>query len=350
MSYEAIIVNNYITQLTIIPLEGNTPQQSVQLPKGQSVPLTDINNGDGFVIRTNEPITVKYDSSDLTKAGRVIYPTGSGDFPTYKFIGAGKYTIYSDGDNYFDGDVSPVDVINAILTNPCQWNNYSNVLYQGPWNAAWGNNSPCEFDQFVLVCGMLNKLLFNKSRDERLRILNEPIITPYLPPYANDGTGRVTMLEAAVIVVWPALVVKLLSMGADPNVTTNPYGQTILVQLLLEQANGTYYYDWADNQAIVDALLKAGAWVPPYFPGTAGYIQGYGVPPLPGPIPEPYVYDGYGYDDGLLYAGGKHKHNKNHLHDDKHHHENKHHHDSHHHENKHHHDNHHDNKHYHDNE
>lgn len=296
MSYDATIVNHYDGTLTIIPMSGTVPGDAVVVNQGQTISLSDINTGDGFVVRIEAPITVRYDSTDLTRSGRTIFPQGTGDYPRYNFVGAGTYTIRKEGDNVFSGNVTVLDVVNTILNNQCGWNPYSNVLYGGPWNQAWGNNSACEYEQFGLVSGMINKLLFNKTREERVRLLNEVVVTPYLPPGSNDGTGQCTMLEATVITTWPALVAKLLTLGADPNLTTNPFGQTILTQLTIAQLDGQAMYDWYDVQAIIDSLLKAGAYVPPYFPGTYGYAQ-------QAPWGFPFPPGGYGQYEPEMFVG-----------------------------------------------
>lgn len=282
MSYDATIINNYPTPVTIIPLTDGIPGTASILNTKESLSLSQIMNDDGFTVRLDASITIKFESTDLTKSPSVIYPNGENDYPTYSFKGPGVYTIYSDGEFISRGAVSASDVVNAILTTPCEWVPYSNTMFNGPWDNLYGINSQCEFDLVQTICGMLNTLFFNKSKEERLYILNTPIITQYLPPFASDGTGLCTMLEAAVIMRYTAIVIKLLTYGANPNVTSNPYEVTILSQLIQEQYNGTFYEDPYDNQAIIDALLKAGAWVPPYFPGTQGYFNSeYAIPDIP---------------------------------------------------------------------
>lgn len=141
---------------------------------------------------------------------------------------------------------------------------------------------PCRMDILVGVVSMLASIPPN--------VIN----TPVMMDVPEQGVTNITILESAIIMRWPEMVQRVLMAGASPNVSTS--GSSLVQQLI----DSIPISPVPETQIIIDMLLQAGAWVPPGFPGTQGYL-----------IDRPlYAHHRHGH----RHHGNHHRHGNHHGH------------------------------------
>lgn len=139
--------------------------------------------------------------------------------------------------------------------------------YGTPYNA-YGINQ-CLVQKLQQVLSMLNSTLSPLPREMQLNLLNTPVVS-FVP---GQGNTEITLLEAAIVMRWPALVEQLIVMGASPNVSTS--GISLIAQLIEALPLDFQDGNAQNTQAIIDILQRSGSYVPPGYPGTQGYLPEY---------------------------------------------------------------------------
>lgn len=143
--------------------------------------------------------------------------------------------------------------------------------------------APCSHTGQII--NAINALIAPYPPAERCRIINQ-IVRTFVP---GQGQANVTLLEAAIIMRNVPLVQYLLSVGADPNLTTTgvPFNEQLAlaarvdprvrqILILLEQAG-------------LGECGRSNCPCPGAFPG------------YPQPFPQPLPYPGYNNGGGILF-------------------------------------------------
>lgn len=133
----------------------------------------------------------------------------------------------------------------------------------------FGFNQECEYIRYQEVARALNGLLVQiRSPLSILNVAVEAFVR-------GQGRTDITILEAAIIMRWPALVARLLALGADPNLSTS--GVSLVQQLLEAEVLDPMYGSLSGrptvhgeinegrDREIINLLLQAGAIRPPGF-------------------------------------------------------------------------------------
>lgn len=237
MSFRITLSNGFNREINV-----NLDNQTFPIAANSSVFADGVRVGDVVTVQANGPIVVRRDFNNESDLVQLV----AGNNPSFVISGPGVYGIFPEGTIVPDGDVSVRRVIDTILSNVCDFNNFGGF-----------NDDQCDFFQFQQVMSLLNALLAGKTGPERRAIMNTVILT-FVP---NQGRTDVTMLEAAIIMRNVPLVARILSLGANPNLTTA--GVPLVLQLLGSNFNGVFDDEPLDTQQIINLLIRAGAYYPP---------------------------------------------------------------------------------------
>lgn len=251
----------------------------------QTITLTDIEINEVITVRKNMQLKLARDDT-FTGIRTYIFPSNREDnvnilgnidmnkqipYPNFPLSGPAAYIIMP-----ITMDVDYCMKVRNIMTVILNSNSYDAI---GPYAV---RDPRTQFYLYEEVAPLIEDMLYGLGPDERYRITNMAIdVRNLLPPGYADPSGLCTLLEAAVIQCVPVLVARLLDNDilADPNISTDPLGRTILAQILVNGLPNPADVDAQSMQDIVYLLVCAGATYPPeYAPIISTYLYG-GYPP-----------------------------------------------------------------------
>lgn len=265
MSYSIVLSNGLPVSLSVSLLGKN-----YNIGSEMSITVMGVTDGTQVQVLTDRDVVVRFTNAQGQNS---LVPLLGNNTPFFLTEGQGTYGIFLAGNTVIPGQVTVKSIVDRILYNPCNFEPEYPVFPYGvdqfAGNNAWFNNSPCEYNWFQEILAMLNVLLRDKTEAQRVKLLNEAVVTEI--PF--QGVDDITLLEASILIRSPSLVARLLALGADPNISTS--GINLVNQIIAATGYDFYNGNFPEDQAIVDALLRAGANVYPGFPGTSLPYNGF---------------------------------------------------------------------------
>lgn len=224
MSHEIVLSNNLLVDIEIIlsNTTHNIPsKESIEIPMYEGTSILRVLGKCRVLLRRDR---------------EYIFPLLEMEPQSFPIVSGRSYLIDPDDINTLP------HLIDIILSEECGFS---------PWYVDYS----CEYNQLSYAMLMLDRIVYNLGYQERYDLINIPI----------DG---ILALEAAVLRGWPELVARLVepNIGADPNLSTNSLGLTLLEQLLYGAEVDPIAVELEPQMIeIVNILLQAGAFLPPYY-------------------------------------------------------------------------------------